>query len=346
MSEKVTIYTLANELNMSVSAVSRAFNPNTRLAPEKRKIILEAAKKAGYRQNKMASRLSQDPIRIGILICKRIELFYSQVLSGVESAVNDFSNFKLTCDIRTLSIENYNTESACSILNEFKEAGYDGIIIQGMYNITISNKINELADSGIKVVTLHNDLPDSKRLFTSTMDTEVAGAMVAELFDMVLPRTRRNVIVFSGPMLSIVHQGLISSYIRHADAYKLKLLKHYDTADLPKNAEKMVKEAFSKYPEVNGIYISSSNSIPICQYLEDNGLSNKIFVIASDIFKELNAYIYKGVVNATIYQSPSSQGYSAVESLYYSIAESKEIPDRLLAKPQVVFSSNLSLYNI
>jgi len=344
MSEKVTIYTLANELNMSVSAVSRAFNPNTRLAPEKRRIILEAAEKAGYRQNKMASRLSQDPVRIGVLICKRIDLFYSQVLSGVEAAVNDFRNFKLICDIRTLSIDNYNTESACNILDEFKNADYDGIVIQGMYNSTISSKINELSDAGIKVVTLHNDLPDSKRLFTSTMDTEVAGAMVAQLFDMVLPKTRRNVLVFSGSMLSIVHQGLVSSYMRHADEYKLKLLKHYDTADLPKNAERMVKEAFTAYPEVNALYVSSSNSIPICRYIEENGLSDKVFVIASDIFKELNAYIYKGVVNATIYQSPSSQGYSAVENLYYSIAESKEIPDRLLAQPQIVLKSNLSLY--
>ena len=95
MAEKVTIYTLANELNVSASAVSRAFNPNSRLAPEKRKRILEAAEKAGYRQNKMASRLSQDSIRIGVLLCKRIDEFYSQLLAGVESAANAYSSYKL-----------------------------------------------------------------------------------------------------------------------------------------------------------------------------------------------------------------------------------------------------------
>ena len=40
MEQKVTIYTLAEKLNMSVSAVSRAFNPNSKLSAEKRKIIL------------------------------------------------------------------------------------------------------------------------------------------------------------------------------------------------------------------------------------------------------------------------------------------------------------------
>ena len=47
MEQKVTIYTLAEKLNMSVSAVSRAFNPNSKLSAEKRKIILEAAEQYG-----------------------------------------------------------------------------------------------------------------------------------------------------------------------------------------------------------------------------------------------------------------------------------------------------------
>ena len=42
MEKKITIYTLAEELQMTPSAVSRAFNPNTQLDPEKRKRILEA----------------------------------------------------------------------------------------------------------------------------------------------------------------------------------------------------------------------------------------------------------------------------------------------------------------
>lgn len=344
MVEKVTIYTLANQLNVSPSAVSRAFKPNSRLDPEKRKRILEAAEKAGYRQNKMASRLSQDSIRVGVLLFKRIDDFYLQLLAGVESAAGDYRNFKLSCDIRTLVTDDRNMDAACEILDEFKSRGYDGVIIQGIYHSVAVQKINELADAGIKVVTLHNDMPGSKRLFTSTMDTEVVGAMVAQLFDMVLRKDRRRVLVFSGNMMSLIHKEIVSSFSKHAADYQLKLLKHYDTADLPKNAEEMVAEAFAAYPETDAIYISSSNSIPICRYLEEQGLSDRVFVIASDVFKELNAYIEKGVVNATVFQSPASQGYAAVENLYYSIAEDRTIPEKLQSPPQIVMKSNLSLY--
>lgn len=47
---------------------SRAFNPNARVNEEKRKIILETAKKYGFSPNKFASRLSMEVVHIGVLI--------------------------------------------------------------------------------------------------------------------------------------------------------------------------------------------------------------------------------------------------------------------------------------
>ena len=44
----VTIYTLAEELNMTPSMISRAFSLNGKISEEKRKIILETANKYGF----------------------------------------------------------------------------------------------------------------------------------------------------------------------------------------------------------------------------------------------------------------------------------------------------------
>ena len=66
--EKVTIYTIANELSMTPSMVSLAFNPNAKIAEGKRKLVLEAAEKYGFVPNKLASRLSMKTVKIGILI--------------------------------------------------------------------------------------------------------------------------------------------------------------------------------------------------------------------------------------------------------------------------------------
>ena len=42
---ETTIYTIASELGMTPSMVSRAFNPNARISKEKRQLVLETAKK-------------------------------------------------------------------------------------------------------------------------------------------------------------------------------------------------------------------------------------------------------------------------------------------------------------
>ena len=44
----MTIYTLAKELNMTPSMVSRAFNPEAKISEEKRQIVLAAAKKYDF----------------------------------------------------------------------------------------------------------------------------------------------------------------------------------------------------------------------------------------------------------------------------------------------------------
>ena len=118
------------------------------------------------------------------------------------------------------------------------------MILHGIYHEGIVAKVNELAEAGIKVVTLHNDLPASSRLFTSTTNTEYTGRMVAQLFDIFLPPDRRNIIAFSGSMQSLIHQGLIFSFSRCAMTLGLQLLQHYDTLDTPQIAERLVQEAF------------------------------------------------------------------------------------------------------
>lgn len=83
---KVTIYTLAEELNMTPSMVSRAFNPDARISENNRKIVLETAKKYAFSPNKFASRLSMEAVRIGVLINSRFQINTDKMISGIKEA--------------------------------------------------------------------------------------------------------------------------------------------------------------------------------------------------------------------------------------------------------------------
>lgn len=344
MSNKVTIYTLAEELNVSPSTVSRAFNPNSRLNEEKRARILALAKERGFLPNRAAARLPSREIHIGAVIINHIPDFYQDVYDGIVSAAQELASQKVVADIRMISNSDNIIECLFSALDDFRERHYDGIILDGVYNLDIIVKINEFVDAGIPVATLHNDLVNSRRLFNSTCNAALTGKLAAELLRMLIHGERKNVVIFTGDMSSFIHQQIFLSFTSACFIEKLHLVQNYDTMDVPAFAERLVREAFQAHPQIDGIYVSSANSIPVCEYLVQNGLAGKVTLVTSDTFPRLNEYIRSGVVSASIYQDPFHQGKNAFVHLYNYIAENIVPPPIIRSNPQIITPCMLELF--
>lgn len=345
--KKVTIYTLAEELGMSASAVSRAFVPNSKLSQEKREIILAAAKKYGFVPNKVASRLPREPIYIGVLIFGKIRSYYTQMIEGIRSSSNVLYNYKVFTDLRILNKSEYTTADACDVLDEFAEKKYNAVILNGVYDTAIIDRINRFAEAGIDVVMLNHDIPDSRRLFASVGNTELIGSMTAQLLS-VFTRTHsrtKNVVVFTGSLEASNHIDTLAAFQKYAKEEGLHILETFDTQDIPYFAEKLVAEAFMKHSEIDGIYVASSNSLPICRYIKENKLKGRVSLVTTDVFPEIIPYIQDGIVDATIFQDPFQQGKKAFDYLYEYITEKKKCPSIIVSSPQIVLKSNLSLFS-
>ena len=342
MKTEVTMYTLAEELNMSVAAISRAFNPNSKIRSEKRELILQTASRMGYVPNTMASRLSQKPIQIGVLIYGYMRVYDDEILAGIRSAYSELRGYKVNCDIRRFYDGETTIDMALNVLDEFKEKQYDGVLISKLPEQTVTGKINELDEAGIKTVVFDADIPSSKRLFVSMNNVDIATNMVADLLRMSIPQNPRIAVFFVQDQ-----ETLISDFQQHAADNGLQIVAQQklslrDTDEGRKENVARVKALFEQHPEVNGAYISCANCLPVCEYLVESG--RHICLIASDIFDEMRQYIANGVIDASIYQNPFSQGYEAVKNLYYYLAEKREVPEQLLAHPQIILKSNMMLF--
>lgn len=343
--KRTTIYSLAEELGVSIAAISRAFDPNSRLSKEKRQMILETAKRYGYTPNKMASRLSMESIRIGVLNFSYIKAYYAEILDGIRGAYNNLKDYKVECDMRLLQRGDNTMEEAFSVLEEFRKRHYQGVIISGIYEDCIVEKINQLADEEIQVATLQYDIKQSKRLFSSLSNYRVIGEMAAQLCGMLLRNSRcRSTVMFTGNKESPSHQSLVESFCAAADRNGFNVTGIYDTKDSKECAEKMVQKAFREHPDIAAIYASSANSLPICRYLEQCKNGKQIAFVASDVFEEMYPYIEQGYIDATIYQEPYKMGYAAFDCLYHSIADGTPVDEVILSTPRVVMESNLHHY--
>lgn len=338
---RTTIYTLAEELGVSIAAISRAFDPNSRLSEEKRTRILEAAARYGYRPNKMASRLSMPTIRIGVLDLSYIPAYSQKIVDGIVAAYHDLRDYKITCDLRLLQRGEHSLDEAMAVLDDFLAQGCDGVVISGIYEDRVVEKIARLTEAGIKVAAVQFDLAGSGRLIASLSDYRVSGAIAAQLCGMMLRGSKvRKTVLFTGNSDSPTHRQLTESFREAAPRWGLEVAAVYDTADLADVAAERIRQAFAEHPDLAAIYTTSANSLPICRHLAETDRRDIAFV-ASDVFAELLPYLADGTVDATIDQEPHKMGYTAFDRLYHAIADNTAVPETILLTPSIVLAANV-----
>ena len=344
MAERITIYSLANEIGVTATMVSRAFTPNAKINPEKRKMILREAELRGFVPNKNASRLSMKTMKIGVIICGRIPEFYNEYLNGLRDEANELLAFKVDCDIRTVDDNKEDSEKELlKILKEFEDNGVEGIIVSGLYRKEVCKRLEELFQKGIKIANVGGESNDYPMNFSSQCNVSASANIAAEMLSLIINNSRKRVLIFTGDLKTILHIKLRDSFREAAKKYGLEIVEEIDTIDIAEQAEKMAKKAFSKYNDIDGIYISSANSIKILETVKKLGLGGKIKIITSDVFDELKPYLDEEIVTATIYQDPYHQAKRNLEKLYNYIAYGEKVSKIIFTDPVLVMRSNWNL---
>jgi LacI family transcriptional regulator len=124
MKKRVTIKDVAKMANTSVAAVSMSLNNRPGIGEEKRKKIIEVAKKAGYQPSLVAKTLvNKRSYLIGLIIKDISDQFFAELAKGVEDTAKEhgYSTILCTTDGSLKTQENY-LDILCS-------RGVDGIII-------------------------------------------------------------------------------------------------------------------------------------------------------------------------------------------------------------------------
>jgi LacI family transcriptional regulator len=96
--------------------------------------------------------------------------------------------------------------------------------------------------------------------------------------------------------------------------------------------------------DLKGIYVSTVNSLPVLQAVEEEGRLHALTIVTTDLFPELVDWIRSGKVAATLYQRPLTQGRLALQALYQYLLNGTCPAPRIAVAPHVVMRSNLNLF--
>ncbi len=330
---------IAKLAGVSVKTVTRAYKRDAVISPETRERILKIAKENGYRPNRAAGRLAAKTIVIGICYAGTTESFNRELAAGIADAAKKLENSRIKLIPRYVSYLS-DEASYISVLDEFADAGVDGIITT--YSGTsdrIVQRYAGLREKKTRIVLLNNE---NRELFdfSVTSNIEMTGKMAAELISVIAPD--RSCAVFTGELRNRRHAGIAGHFSCAAAKRGLSLSGVYDLDYLPCPADELLKRLISD--GLGSAYITTGNSADIIDALDRADPGRRIRVIASDIFPHTEKALKSGRVCAIIYQNPYKQAKTSLLRLYAMIAEDAVVPPCIMTPPQIILESNIGWY--
>jgi len=145
--KEVTIYDLANKLNISIATVSRGLKDDPAVSKKTRKKIFELAEEMGYRSNHFARNLRRQKTNtIGIIVHELNSNFITSVLAGIEKITTE-AGYDL---IITHSSESHVKEAA-NAKNLFHKR-VDGLIASLSFDTDDLEHFRPFEEKGVPVI--------------------------------------------------------------------------------------------------------------------------------------------------------------------------------------------------
>lgn len=332
MKQKITIKTIAKELGVSTSTVSKALKDSHEISTETKEKIQAYANYYNYKPNSLALQLRNQKTKvIGVILPKIVHHFFSTVITGIEEGANAKGYNIIVC----FSNESYKKE--VETLKVLSNGSVDGLIVS-IANETLKNKdfnhFKDLVSEEIPLV-MFDRVVDEILCDKVVVDDVGAGYKATKH---LLDNGRKKIALITTPkhvnVGALRRQGyekaLIEEYIKKDNNLIIEI---DEMLDIKKQIEPVFKEGIDGVFAVNEIY--AANAMRIAKE-KDLKVPEDLSVIG---FTDGLISEYSSPSITTIAQHGFTMGKQAVELLIERIENESEI-----YKPKkIVISSDLKL---
>lgn len=244
----VTLKQLAEQLNVSVSTVSKALHGSDEISKETIERVKTLAKQLNYQPNKVALSLKSNKTKtLGVIIPNILNHFFAKVLFGIEEEATKIGYDIIIC----ISNESYTKE--LQSLEVLGNGSVDGFIISIAEETQIKNQtqhIESILQQGLPVV-----------MFDRVSDTLDCDKVIIDDFGATYEATkhlldegRKQIVLMSDIEELSVGKLRVNGYLKaleEASNYKNEpIMIHIGSHDKIENS---IEAMYQKYPKVDGI---------------------------------------------------------------------------------------------
>lgn len=311
----VTIKEIAEYANVSRGTVDRALHGRGGIRPEVEKRIRAIADSMGYTPNTAAKALSnlKKKLTIGLLLPSVQNPFFIDLIRGAQDSQKALADHGV--ELLLTEMRGYDIEEQVRHIDALLEKKIDVLALTPFDDSRIAEKINELTDAGIKVLTVNSDIRNSRRECYIGIDFERSGSIAAGLIGLI--NRHANVLIVNGSPRLLSHGQRICGFLRTIERRfpQVCIIATVVSNDDNFVAYDLVREKLRENPQIDMIYIVGEGITGVCAAVSEFTL-HPIDVVCFDDVPHTRELFEAGKISATICQQPYQQGYNTIQQCY------------------------------
>lgn len=256
MKQKITLKKIAQELNVSISTVSKALKNSNEIGVETKERIQAFAKFYNYRPNNIALSLKHRKTKtIGVIIPEVVHYFFAQVIDGIEKVASE-NGYNVI-----VALSNESHEKEVINMETLADSLIDGFILslsKGTMQSQDFHHIDEVMSQGMPVV-LFDRIADQIDCDKVVVD-DIQGAYQA--VNHLIDKGRKNILLLTTQDYITVGRLRTQGYIKAIQDSDLvlnneliiKVVDNKNSNSALPALEAQIEEITSKYSEIDAIF--------------------------------------------------------------------------------------------
>lgn len=334
---RATIKMLAERAGVSIGTVDRVLHDRPYVKEEVRRRVLQAMEELEYRPNRMASALATSGTsRRFVLVLPRFADYVRQAL-GAGTA--QFQAERADYNLRVEMWE-YGQEDCLGLLDRLLEDLPQGVALCAADSPSVRARLVALAESGVPVVTLNSDIPNSRRLCFVGEDARRVGRIAGEIAAKFCHPGDPILVAYAGPAYE-QHKARVDGFFerlveRGISREQCRLVQTHNEEE---TTRQVVAEALEILPDLRCIYMANL-SVPACaRALDEAGKLGRVHVLCHDSTPEICALLRSGAVDFTIGQDLRYQSYQALRVLFDAVLNRRLPETECFTPPSPILSA-------
>lgn len=313
---KPTVHDIAREAGVSLATVDRALNARAGVRKATVQRVQDAVQKLGYIRDISAANLArQRRYRFVFLLPDTPSLFLQSLCDAItEASVGLMAD---RSEILTLQVSYQDPIAMMKVFSDLEQMDVDGVAVMGNETPMMRDMIARLKARDVAVVAWVTDQPNSERDHFVGIDNIAAGRTAGMLMGRFVGGRKGKIVVVVNTMQSrdMVERRIGFDEVIAAEFPNLETLPSVEGRDDHAQTAKVTALSIAGNDDIVGVYCVGAGMRGVTQVLEEQGLGDKLVVVAHDLTAHSRAALESGLVDVIINQNAGHLARSATRIL-------------------------------